>query len=132
MFQTVQNRQDTLHQQLLADMAEHRAFMTHILQHTGVQLPPIQSAPPSALQVAVVPAIQGGPTLPPFGPSPSPLWPVTLDFSSPDVGPVGAQPLVPAVTTVAVAVSVTPPAPVDPTSQPLLESVPALASTTDP
>jgi hypothetical protein len=35
--------------------------MTHILQHTGVQLPPFQSAPPPALQAAVVPAIQVGP-----------------------------------------------------------------------
>jgi formiminotetrahydrofolate cyclodeaminase len=31
MFQTIQDRQDTLQQQLLADRAEHRAFMTHIL-----------------------------------------------------------------------------------------------------
>jgi hypothetical protein len=42
MFQTIQ---DTLQQQLLADMAENRAFMTHILQGTGVQIPPIQSTP---------------------------------------------------------------------------------------
>jgi hypothetical protein len=61
MFQTIQDRQDTLQQQLLADRAEHWAFMTHILQHTGVQLPPVQSAPPLTLQAAVVPAIQGGP-----------------------------------------------------------------------
>ena len=138
MFQTIQNRQDTLQQQLLADRAEHRAFMTHILQHTGVQLPPVQSTPPSALQASIMPAIQGGPPLPPFGPSPSPLRSVTLDFSSLDVGPIGAQPPVPpvppapAVTTVVVAVSVTAPALADPTSQPLLESVPAPASTTDP
>jgi hypothetical protein len=45
MFQTLQNRQDALQQQLLADRAKHRAFMAHILQHTGVQLPPVQSAP---------------------------------------------------------------------------------------
>jgi hypothetical protein len=31
MFQTIQDRHDTLQQQLLADRAEHRAFMTHIL-----------------------------------------------------------------------------------------------------
>jgi hypothetical protein len=31
MFQTFQDRQDTLQQQLLADRTEHRAFMTHIL-----------------------------------------------------------------------------------------------------
>jgi hypothetical protein len=49
MFQTIQHRQDTLQQQLLADRAEHRAFMTHILQHTGVQPPPVQFAPPLAL-----------------------------------------------------------------------------------
>jgi hypothetical protein len=30
LFQTIQDRQDTL-QQLLADRAEHWAFMTHIL-----------------------------------------------------------------------------------------------------
>jgi DNA anti-recombination protein RmuC len=41
MFQTIQDRQDTLQQQLLADMAKHRAFMTHILHHTSVQLPPV-------------------------------------------------------------------------------------------
>jgi hypothetical protein len=42
MFQTIQ---DTLQQQLLVDRAENRAFMTHILQHTGAQIPPVQSAP---------------------------------------------------------------------------------------
>jgi hypothetical protein len=57
MFQTIQDRQDTLQQQLLADRAEHRAFMIHILQHTSVQLPPVQSAPPPALQAAVVQAL---------------------------------------------------------------------------
>jgi hypothetical protein len=31
LFQTIQDRQDTLQQQFLADRAEHRAFMTHIL-----------------------------------------------------------------------------------------------------
>jgi hypothetical protein len=109
--------------------------MTYILHHTGVQLPPVQFAPPPALQATVVPAIQAGPPLPPFGPSPSPLRPVTLDFSSLVVGTVSAQsqvPPVPAVTTVAVAVSVTASAPMDPASQPLSESVPAPASTTDP
>jgi hypothetical protein len=34
MFQTIQDHQDTLQQRLLADRAEHQAFMTHILQHT--------------------------------------------------------------------------------------------------
>jgi hypothetical protein len=79
--------------------------------------------------------IQAGPPLPPFGPSPSPLRPVTLDFSSLVVGTVSAQPPVPpapAVTTAAVAVSVTTSAPVDPAAQPLSESVPAAASTADP
>jgi hypothetical protein len=38
--------------------------MTHILQHTGVQLPPVQSTPPPALQAAVVPALQAGPPTP--------------------------------------------------------------------
>jgi hypothetical protein len=117
MFQTIQDRQDTLHHQLLADRAEHRAFITHILQHTGVQLPLIQSTPPPALQAAIVPAIQAGPPLPSFGPSPSSLWPVTLDFSSPVIGSVSTQPAVPpapAVTTAAVAVSVTTSAPAAP------------------
>jgi hypothetical protein len=132
MFQTIQDRQDTLQQQLLADKAEHRAFMTHILQHTGVQLPPVQSAPPPALQAAVVPAIQAGPPLPSFGPSSSPLRPVTLDFSSPVISSVSAQSLVPpapAVTTTAVAVSMTSSAPA---AQPQSESIPAPASMVDP
>jgi hypothetical protein len=109
--------------------------MTHILKHTGVQLPPVQSAPPPALQAAVVPAIQAGPPLPPFGPSPSPLRPITLDFSSLVVRTISAQPLVPpapVVTTATVAVSVTASAPADPASQPLSELVLALASTADP
>jgi hypothetical protein len=70
-----------MQQQLLADRAEHRAFMTHILQHTGVQIPLVQSTPPPALQTTVVPTIQAGPPLPTVGPSSSPLWPVTLVFS---------------------------------------------------
>jgi hypothetical protein len=57
MFQTIHNRQDTLQQQLLEDRSEHRAFMTHILQHTGVQVPPVQCVPPLALQADVVPAL---------------------------------------------------------------------------
>jgi hypothetical protein len=39
MFQTIQDRQDTLQQQLLQDRAENRAFMTLMLQHTGVSIP---------------------------------------------------------------------------------------------
>jgi hypothetical protein len=39
MFQTIQDRQDTLQQQLLQDRAENRAFMTLMLQHTGVPIP---------------------------------------------------------------------------------------------
>jgi hypothetical protein len=135
MFQTIQDCQDTLQQQLLADRAEHRASMTHIIQHTGVQLPPVQSAPPPALQAVVVPALPAGPPLPLFGPSPSPLRLVTLDFSSPVVGPISAQPpvpLAPAFTTIVVAVSVTAAAPADLASQPSLESVLAPASTADP
>jgi hypothetical protein len=58
MFQTIQDRQDSLQQQLLQDWAENRAFMTLMLQHTGVSIPPVQSAPPPPLQAAVVPAIQ--------------------------------------------------------------------------
>jgi hypothetical protein len=82
-----------------------------------------------------VPAIQAGPLLPTFGPSPSLLRPVTLDFSSPVVRSISAQPLVPpapVVTTAVVAVSVTTSALADPIAQPLTASVPALASTVDP
>jgi hypothetical protein len=135
LFQTIQDRQDTLQQQLLADRDEHWAFMTHILQHTGVQIPPVQSAPPPALQTAVVPAIQAGPPLPTVGPSSSQLRPVTLVFSSPVISSVSSQPpvpLAPAVTTAAMAVSVTSSAPAAPAAQPQSESVPAPASTTDP
>jgi hypothetical protein len=50
MFQTIQDRQDTLQQQqLLQDRVENRAFMTLMLQHTGVPIPPVQSAPPPPL-----------------------------------------------------------------------------------
>jgi hypothetical protein len=97
--------------------AEHRAFMTHILQHTGVQIPLVQSAPPPALQTAVVPAIQAGPPLPSVGPSSSPLKPVTLVFSSQVISSITTQPPVPpapVVTTTFVAVSVTSSAPVAP------------------
>jgi hypothetical protein len=134
MFQTIQDRQDTLQQQLLADSAKHRAFMTHILQHTGVQLPPVQSAPPPTLQAVIVSAIQAGPPLPSFGPSPSPLQSVTLDFSSPVISSVSAQPPVPPapVVTAIVEVSVTTLAPVAPAAQPQSESVPAPASTAGP
>jgi hypothetical protein len=109
--------------------------MTHILQHTNVQLPPVQSAPPPALQAVIVPAIQAGPPLPSFGPSPFPLRPVTLDFSSLVISSVSAQPPVPpvpAVTTTVVAVSVTTSAPAASAAQPQSESVPAPASTVDP
>jgi hypothetical protein len=37
--------------------------MTLMLQHTGVPIPPVQSAPPPPLQAPVVPAIQSGPPL---------------------------------------------------------------------
>jgi hypothetical protein len=49
MFQTIQDRQDTLQRQLLQDQAENRAFMTLMLQHTGVPIPLVQSAPPPRL-----------------------------------------------------------------------------------
>jgi hypothetical protein len=91
--------------------------MTHILQHTGVQLPLVQSAPPSALQATVVPALQSGPPLHSFDPSISPLRLITLDFLTPVVGPINTQPPVPpapVVTTAIVVVSVTTLAPVDP------------------
>jgi hypothetical protein len=57
MFQTIQDRQDSLQHQLLQDRAESRAFMTLMLQHSGVSIPPVQSAPPPPIQAPVVPAI---------------------------------------------------------------------------
>jgi hypothetical protein len=108
--------------------------MTHILQHTGVQIPPVKSTPPPALQAAIVPAIQAGPPLPSVGPSSSPLWPVTLVFSLPVISFVSIQPPVPpapAVTTTAVAVSVTSSAPAASAGQPPSESVSAPTSTAD-
>ena len=135
MFQTIQDKHDTLQQQLLIDRAEHRAFMTHILQHTSVQIPPVQSAPPPALQAAVVPAIQAGPPLPSVGPSSSPIQSVTLDFSAPVISSVGCQPPVPPaldVTTTSVAMSMTSSATAAPAAQPSSESVPAPVSTADP
>jgi hypothetical protein len=106
--------------------------MTLMLQHTGVPITPVQSAPPPPLQALVVPAIQLGPPLPIAGPSSSSLCPVTLVFTSPVISSVSTQPLVPpapAVTTAAVAVSVTSSALA---AQPLSESVLAPASTADP
>jgi hypothetical protein len=82
-----------------------------------------------------VPAIQPGPLLPSVGPSSSPLRPVTLVFTSSVISSVSPQPPVPlasAVTTAAVAVSVTSSALAAPAAQPPSESVPTLASTADP
>jgi hypothetical protein len=82
-----------------------------------------------------VPAIQAGPPLPTVCPSSSPLRPVTLVLSSPVISSISTQPLVPpapAVTTATLAVSVTSSAPAAPAAQPQSESIPALASTTDP
>jgi hypothetical protein len=82
-----------------------------------------------------VPAIQAGPPLPSVGPSTSLIRPVTLDFSSPVISSVSAQPPVPpalAVTTAAVTVSVTSSAPAATTVHPQSKSVPAPASTADP
>jgi hypothetical protein len=107
MFQTIQDRQDSLQQQLLRDRAESRAFMTLMLQHSGISIPPVQSVPPPPLQAPVVPAIQPGH---PVGPSSSPLRSVTLAFTSSVFSSVCPQPSVPpasAVPTTAVAVSVT-------------------------
>jgi hypothetical protein len=84
--------------------------MTLMLQHSGVSIAPVQSAPPPPLQAPVVPAIQPGPPLPTVGPSSSPLRPVTLAFTSPVFSSVCPQPPVPPasdVTTAVVAVSVT-------------------------
>jgi hypothetical protein len=135
MFQTIQDRQDSLHQQLLQDRAESRAFMALMLQHSGVSVPLVQSAPPPPLQAPVVPAIQSGPPLPSVGPSSSPLRPVTLAFTSPVLSSVCPQPPVPpasAVTTTVVAVSVTTSVPAASAVRPQSESVPAPASTADP
>jgi hypothetical protein len=135
MFQTIQDRQDSLQQQFLQDRAESRAFMALMLQHSGVSVLPVQSAPPPPLQAPVVPAIQSGPPLPSVGPSSSPLRPVTLAFTSPVLSSVCPQPPVPpssAVTTSAVAVSVTTSVPAAPAARPQSESVPAPASTADP
>jgi hypothetical protein len=110
MFQTIQDRHDSLQQQLLQDRAENRAFMTLMLQHSGISIPPVQSVPPPPLQALVVPTIQPGPPLSTVGPSSSPLRPVTLAFTSQIFGSVCPQPPVPpasAVPTTAVAVSVT-------------------------
>jgi hypothetical protein len=108
--------------------------MALMLQHSGVSVSPVQSAPPPPLQAPVVPAIQSGPPLPSVGPS-SPLRPVTLAFTSPVLSSVCPQPPVPpssAVTTPAVAVSVTTSVPIAPAARPQSESVPATASTADP
>jgi hypothetical protein len=133
MFQTIQDRQDSLQQQLLQDRAKSRAFMALMLQHSGVSVPPVQSAPPPPLQAPVVPAIQTGPPIPSVGPSP--LQPVTLAFTSPVLSSVCPQPPVPpasAVTTTVVAVSVTTSIPSAPAARPQSESVLAPASTADP
>jgi hypothetical protein len=130
MFQSMQDRQDALQQQLLQDRAENRAFMALMLQHSGISAPPVQSAPPPPLHAPVVPSILSGP---PVGTSS--LRPVTLAFTSPVLSSVCPQPPVPpasAVTTTAVAVSVTASVPVAPAARPQSESVPAPASTADP
>jgi hypothetical protein len=130
MFQTMQDRQDSLQQQLIQDRAENRAFMALMLQHSGISAPPVQSAPPSSLYAPVVPSILSAPPA-----VTSPLRPVTLAFTSPVLSSVCPQPLVPpasAVTTTAVAVSVTASVPVAPAALPASESVPAPASTADP
>jgi hypothetical protein len=133
MFQTIQDRQDSFQQQLLQDRAESRAFMALMLQHSGVSVPPVQSAPPPPLQAPVVPALQSGPPFPSVGLSP--LRPVTLAFTSPVLSSVCPQPPVPpasAVTTTVVVVSMTTSVPTASAARPQSESVPALASTVDP
>jgi hypothetical protein len=133
MFQTIQDRQDLLQQQLLQDRAESRAFMALMLQQSDVSVPPVQSAPPPPLHAPVVPAIQSGPPVPTVGPSP--LRSVTLAFTSPVLSSVCPQPPVPpasAVTTTVVAVSMTTSVLAAPAARPQSESVPAPASTADP
>jgi hypothetical protein len=132
MFQTIQDMQDSLQRQLLQDRAESRAFMTLMLQHSSISIPPVQSVPPPPLQAPVVPAIQPGP---PVGPSSSPLRPVTLAFMSPVFSSIYPQPSVPpasVVPTSVVAVSMTTSDLAAPAAQPQSESVPAPASTADP
>jgi hypothetical protein len=96
----------------------------------------VQSAPPPPLQAPIVLAIQPGPPVQTIvGLSSSLLRPVTLVFTSPVIGSVSSQPpvpLAPAVTTAAVAVSVTSSVPAAPAAQPPFESVPSPASTADP
>jgi hypothetical protein len=109
--------------------------MTLMVLHTGVQIHPVQSAPPPPLQATIVPSIQAGPPFPLVGPSTSPLRSVTLVFSSAVISSVSTQPPVPpapAVTTAAMAVSVTSSGPAAPAAQPPSESVLAPASTVDP
>ena len=109
--------------------------MTLMLQHTGVPIPPVQSAQPPPLQAPIVSAIQPGPPLPTVGPSSSPLWPTTLVFTSPVIGSISSQSLVPpapVVTTAIVVVSVNSSAPAAPAVQLPSESVPAPASIADP
>jgi hypothetical protein len=69
MFQNIQDRQDSLQQQLLQDRAESRAFMALMLQQSGVSVPPVQSAPPPTLHAPVVSSILSGPPVPSVGPS---------------------------------------------------------------
>jgi hypothetical protein len=109
--------------------------MTHILQHTSVQLPPVQSTPPPAFQAAIVLALQAGPhsthlVLLSLRSGRSP-W-ISRHRSSDPLALSSPVPLAPAITTTVVAVFVTAPAPVDPASQPTSELVPAPSSTADP
>jgi hypothetical protein len=90
--------------------------MALMLQQSGVSVPPVQSAPPPPLHAPVVPSILLGL---PVGTSP--LRPVTLAFTSPVLSSVCLQPPVPpasAVTTTAVAVSVTTSVPAAPAARP--------------
>jgi hypothetical protein len=105
-----------------------------MLQHTGVPIPPVQSASPPPLKAAIMPAIQEGPPLPTVGPSSSPLRLVTLVFFSPVISSVSTQPPVPpapAITTAVVTVYVTSSTPAAAAAQPPSESVPAPTSATD-
>jgi hypothetical protein len=135
MFQTIQDRQDTLQQQLLQDRAENRAFMTLMLQHTGVSIPPFQSAlPPTSSGSCCASYSARTPS--------SYSWSFFLSAlaSHPGFHVTGHQLRQHSAASatsfccyiVVVAVSVTSLAPATPTAQPPSESVPAPASTTDP
>ncbi len=55
MFQSMQDRQDALQQQLIQDRAENRAFMALMLQHSGISAPPVLIMRLGALVLPLLP-----------------------------------------------------------------------------